>query len=221
MQKRFCITCITLLLWPLTVFSGDMGQASPNFFENRFYIGANGGYGSTTWKGLVPNLNNQNIVISISTPTDVFEGGGVYGGFFGYELIPYFALEANYLKFPSARVFFAENSLFAFENNGRTILHTQTDAAAIMAKFMFIIPKTPIRAYSSVGGGGIHRTDEINDIWVATPAFGVGINVPVSKHLMMEIAGNYMAGYGESELNPVEDFIPFLYAIYFRAAFRI
>lgn len=205
----------------VSAFAGDMGEKVHDYFDNKLYLGANGGWGSTTWKGLVPNLDNQNIVISISTPTDVFEGGGVYGGFLGYEISPHFAIEANYLKYPSATVFFDPNSLFSFETDGRTILNTQTEAVSLMAKFMIAIPNTPIRAYSSVGGGGIHRTDELNDVWLGTPAFGVGINIPASKHFMMEIAGNYMAGYGESELNPVQDFIPFLYSIYFRVGLRL
>jgi hypothetical protein len=38
---------------------------------------------------------------------------------------------------------------------------------------------------------------------------------------MAEIAGSYTAGFGESELEPVYDYIPFLYAVVLRIAYRI
>ena len=43
-----------------------------------FYIGMLGGYGSTTWQGLVPKKANQNAAIIISTPKSVEEGGFFY-----------------------------------------------------------------------------------------------------------------------------------------------
>lgn len=211
---------LSILLWPLLSVAGSMGEAPKQKSRSPFYIGGNIGYGSTTWKGLVPNVENQNIVLNISTPTSVNEGGVVYGGAVGYELIPHFAIEANYLDYPDATIFFDEGSLFAFENDGLTWLHTQTEAVTLMAKFMFTIPSTDVRAYSSIGGGGIHRKDNLNDTWLMTPSFGVGLLFPLSEHFIAEFSGNYMAGYGESELNPVEDFIPFLYAAYFRLIYH-
>lgn len=206
-----------VFMWPMLGYSGDMGF---NPYAHRLYAGVNVGYGSTTWQGLVPNIENQNIALSISTPTHVTEGGVTIGGALGFEFSRFFALEANYLAYPSARIFFDENSLFAFETDGRTQLYTQTEAVFLIGKFLVPIPNTVVRAYSGFGFGGIHRNDEINNIWIVTPAFAAGLNVSVTDHIMGEIAANYMAGYGESELNPVQDFIPFLYAIYFKLAYR-
>jgi hypothetical protein len=215
---RFLLLC-HVLFWPTFVCAGHAGSALPD--THAFYVGANGGYGSTTWIGLVPEMENQNIVLSMSTPIEVKEGGGVWGGFAGVEFTPFFALEANYLAYPSATVFFDEDSFFAFENNGQTELNTKTQALSLMAKFMVALPKTKARAYSSLGVGGIHRDDNINNIWIAAPSFAVGLNYVFTEHVMGEVTGNYMSGYGTSELNPAKDYVPFLYAAYARIAYRV
>jgi len=213
-----CVLLGCVLFWPALACSGNAGLAVPDSYA--FYVGANGGYGSTTWIGLVPELENQNIVLSMSTPIDVREGGGVWGGFAGVELTPFFALEANYLSYPDATVVFDKDSFFAFENNDQTELNTKTQAISLMAKFMLTLPRTSVRAYSSLGVGGIHRDDEINNIWIAAPSFGVGLNYVFTEHVMGELVGNYMSGYGTSELNPAKDYVPFLYAAYARIAYR-
>lgn len=215
---RFFLLYI-VLFFPGIVCAADAGSALP--YTHAFYVGVNGGYGSTTWIGLVPEIENQNIVLNMSTPIEVKEGGGVWGGFAGVEITPFFALEANYLAYPKATVFFDDDSFFAFENDGQTVLNTTTQAASLMAKFMVALPKTKARAYSSLGVGGIHRDDEINNIWIAAPSFAVGLNYVFTEHVMGELAGNYMSGYGTSELNPAKDYVPFLYAAYARVAYRI
>jgi hypothetical protein len=215
-MRNALLWCV--LFWPVLACSGNAGSTAPD--SHAFYIGANGGYGSTTWIGLVPEMENENIVLSMSTPIDVREGGGVWGGFAGVELTPFFALEANYLSYPDATVVFDKDSFFAFENNDQTELNTKTQAISLMAKFMLTLPRTNVRAYSSLGVGGIHRDDEINNIWIAAPSFGVGLNYVFTKHVMGELVGNYMSGYGTSELNPAKDYVPFLYAAYARIAYR-
>ncbi len=215
------ILCLIFLLGSISAYSGDVGSALELDQAHPFYVGLNGGYGSTLWKGLVPRIDNQSLVLQISTPIDVYEGGLVWGGVAGFDFSSFFGVEVNYLKYPNATVFFDESSLFSFENDGQTQLNTQTETVSLMAKWMLNIPNTLMRAYSSVGVGWIHREDNINDVWLVTPSFGLGLNYSLSTHFMGEIAANYMSGYGESELNPVNDFIPFLYAVYFRLAYRI
>ena len=63
------------------------------------------GLGSTTWTGLVPESKNQNLAINISTPINAREGGSSLGALAGYEFTPYFALEANYMRFADAKSF--------------------------------------------------------------------------------------------------------------------
>ncbi len=209
---------IGFLLGAVASHAGDAATVSET---HPFYIGLNGGYGSTIWKGLVPRQTDQLVALSLSTPMDVHEGGFVWGGMFGFEFSPRWGIELNYLAYPSANVFFDEVSLFAFENDGQTELHTRTETVSLMAKIMLPVTNTRVRAYSSIGVGWIHRSDVISNMWLAVPSFGVGLNYPLSQHFTGELAANYMSGYGESELSPVNHYIPFLYAVYCRVIYKL
>jgi opacity protein-like surface antigen len=185
-----------------------------------FYVGIMGGYGSTTWDRLVPNKDETSIAMSLSTPTSVNEGGAVWGLFTGYEFASFFAVEASYMRYPTAQVYFDETSLFTFENDGRTQFGTNTETTSLMAKFLITIPSTAVRAYSSVGAAGLHRQDSISDRWRISPTFGIGLNYNFTEHVMGEIGISYTDGYGQSELNPAVDYMPFLYAGVIRLAYR-
>ena len=215
---RTIILLITFFGWT-AVFS-EKANPVDDPFRYPAYVGVTGGYGSTTWRGLVPALGNQNVALSISTPTWVSEGGGVWGFFAGYEVSPYFAIEANYAHYPDADVTFDVDSLFSFENDGLTVLHTSTETASLIGKVMLIIPHTTIRAYSSAGIARVQRTDAITRGERISPTFAVGANYNFTQRVMGEIGGNYTAGYGESELNPANDYVPFLYSIFLKLAFR-
>jgi opacity protein-like surface antigen len=186
-----------------------------------FYAGVNGGFGSTTWRGLVPSPENKNFAIGVSTPFKVKEGGGVWGVFTGYEFTPYFALEANYRHYPSAKVSFDEYSIFASDHDGRECFNTDTYAVALMAKVMLTVPKTTARIYSSLGLAGVHRADEITNQTQLSPSFGAGLIINVTPRFIVDFGFNYTAGYGESELNPSNSYIPFLYSGSIGIAYRV
>lgn len=217
-HKKF-INFIFLGLVDLTL-SSQAYAVDANIFHYPFYIGMTGGYGSTTWGGLVPSRRNQNVAISMSTPKYVNEGGAVWGLFAGYELLPYFGFEAAYQRYPNAKVTFDQMSLFTFEHNGITQFTTHTETYSLMAKILFVIPRTFFRVYSSAGAAEVHRSDQINDHWRMSPAFGLGVNYNFTEHIMAEFGGNYTAGFGESELSPAEDYFPFLYSFFVRLAYR-
>lgn len=189
-------------------------------FNQKAYVGILGGYGSTTWDGLVPTKENQNSALSISTPIKVTEGGGVWGFLFGYEFIPVFAAELTYSRFAKAKVFFDSLSFFSYENNELVKFNTKTEVVSLMAKIMLPISNTAFRVYSSVGAATLHRQDILANHWRLSPTFGAGLNYELNKHLMAEIGGNYTAGYGESQLSPSETYFPFLYSITARLAYR-
>ena len=209
------------LLVQLSFFShySQAGTAGNIKFQHPLYIGAMGGYGSTTWEGLVPTEANRNAALSLSTPINVTEGGGVWGFFAGYEFIPSFALEASYMRYPNANVTFDSLSIFSFMNEGLTKLVTHTETINVMGKVMLIIPNTSIRVYSSAGAATVHREDMLSDHWRLSPTFGVGINAHFTDHLMGELGGNYTAGFGESNLNPADSYFPFLYSVTLRLAY--
>ena len=201
--------------------SGQETAQSNTPSTHPIYIGGTGGYGATTWEGLVPSPQNQNIAMKTSTPVSVTEGGTVLGFFVGYEFSSNFAIEANYMHYPSAKIFFDEDSMFAFDNDGVLELSTQTETISLMAKLMLEIPRTKCRAYSSFGVAEIHRKDNLNVNRRDSATFGLGLNYNLSEHFMAEIGGNYTAGYGESELNPAKDYVPFLYSGFLKLAYRI
>lgn len=206
-----------LCIYALTSYSagGELITFSP-----AFYAGVAGGYGSTTWQGLVPAEENQNMALSMSTPIDVHEGGGVWGLFAGYEFTPALAAEFTYMRYPKARVSFDENSLFAFDNDQIQEFTTKTESAGLMAKIMLPVFNTPLRLYSAAGIADVHRNDMLINNWRLSPAFSVGGNYRFSQHIMAELVGNYTAGYGESQLNPTETYFPFLYSVTARLAWR-
>lgn len=220
-QKRlFILILLACCCFSTLTFSAAVNEGQ---ILHPLYFGALGGYGSTTWEGLVPSLKNQNPAVSMSAPIKVEEGGGVWGVFLGYEMIPNLALEGSYMEFPDARVRFDPISLFSFEQNGDTYFITHTEAFSLLGKVMIPIPKTNFLLYSGAGAAAIHRHDVLmrEAQWRASPTFIIGLNYHFNSHWMLEFGGNYIAGFGESQLNPSTTFFPFLYSGYFRLAYRI
>lgn len=168
---------------------------------------------------LVPS-DADSLLLSVSTPVHVSEGGFVWGVYGGYEFLPMFALEAEYMRYPDATLEFDPMSLFSFYNNGETEVKTRTESVALMAKLMLPIASTHLRAYSSFGAAGVHRYDSIADCWRLSPAFGAGFNYLINDHFMAELGTEYIAGYGQSEMEPTEHYIPFLYSGFLRLAYR-
>ena len=111
--------------------------------------------------------------------------------------------------------------MFAFDNENLVNLETETSVVALMGKVMFIVPKSTARVFSSFGVARVQRDDQLNNTWRISPTFGLGANYNLDPHLMTEIGAVYTAGYGESELNPAKDFIPFLYGVFLKVAYRL
>jgi len=208
---------LSLLLVSLPGFSGGSGPFS---FNPSLYFGALGGYGSTTWAGLVPVKSRQNSALSMATPIKVSEGGSVAGAFIGYEFVPAFALELTYMDYPNANVFFDPMSLFSFKHDDLEMFRTKTKTVSLLAKVMMPVSNTAFRLYSSVGAAGVQRKDMLINDWRLSPSFGAGLNYRLGKHVMAEIGANYTAGYGESQLSPADSYFPFLYSVVGRLAYR-
>lgn len=181
--------------------------------RHPFYFGAIAGYGSTTWDGLVPSEENQNAALMLSTPIEVDEGGSTWGVMIGYEFTHYFAIEASYMRFADANVHFDPLSLFSFFHNGSETLTTQTETLSLIGKLMVPVPHSNMKIFSGAGVAGVHRKDIIINDWNPGPTFTVGVNYNFTEHIMGEIAGNFTAGYGESQLSPVDAYYPFLYSV--------
>ena len=201
-----------LALLPLINGNKALAETPLNPFKHRFYAGIGAGLGSTTWRGLVPVNDKETAVLTISTPTDVKEGGGTYNLVMGYEFTPYFALEGAYQRYPKARVMFEEDSLFAFEHDDLTSFQSNTDTLSLMAKVMLLVPRSFVRMYAGFGLASVHRYDEFNEYFKLSPTFGAGFNWSINERFIVELGFNYTTGDGESEISPANHYIPFLYS---------
>lgn len=189
--------------------------------RHPLYAGLIGGYGSTTWQGLVPAEKDKSLAMMMSTPETVDEGGFTWGFLAGYEFSPYFALEANYMRYPDSHVYYnTKESLFSFTHNGLGKFRSKTDSISLIAKIMMTIPKSNFRIFSDAGVARLYRNDMLLDDSRITPTFGAGVNYDFTDHIMGEIAGNYTAGFGQSQLNPADGYFPFLYSVTARLAYR-
>jgi hypothetical protein len=203
----------------LSLFLTNCAQADSSGSDfSSLYIGLSLGYGSTIWDGLVPAKGNKNPAVLLSTPKEVKEGGAVYGGILGYEFSPNFALELGYFKYPNATIIFDKMSLFNF-NHKKTEFNSHTDYISVMAKLMLPFPNSKVRFFSSLGAASVRREDMLLDERKLSPSFGAGINFPVTDRLQVEIGGVYVAGFGESQLNPSNSYFPFLYSAGIRMAY--
>lgn len=213
MFKKIGIVVISL---GVIIFTPSFANSA---YCNPFYVGVTGGYGTTTWANLVPK--EPNAAMSLSTPTDVSEAGTIWGVYGGYEVLPCFAFEGSYMRYPKARLYFDELSLFSFYHDDRTELTTRTESVSLVGKVMMFIPCVRnLRAYSDFGAAEVHRYDAIVDRWRLSPTFGAGFNYLLNPHTMIELGTEYVAGYGQSELDPADHFIPFLYSGFLRLAYR-
>ena len=214
---------LSLLLLQVYCIHAHPVDAQNTEKRHPLYIGVTGGYGSTTWSGLVPAPSDDEYdPLKISLPVHASEGGALWGFEAGYEFSSFFAVEANYMQYPPAKVGFAvPESSFPDFHNGATEFTSKTDTISVAAKLMVPIPRTKgIRFYSSVGGAGIRRNDIIINYWHFSPSFGFGFTYDMSEHWMAEFGGNYIAGYGESAVHPEDYYFPFLYTAFFKLAYR-
>lgn len=216
-NKKLALLLFSVLLFLITIPARASDPVSDRF-HYPIYVGITGGYGETTWGNLVPK--EANVALSVSTPLRVNEGGGMWGVYAGYEVIPYFAFEASYMRYPNADLYFDEMSLFSFFHDNVMEFTTRTETVSLIGKIMLIIPHTNIRAYSSFGAAEVHRFDAYVNRWRLSPTFGAGFNYNFNKRLMMELGTEYVAGYGQSELDPSTHYIPFLYSVFLRLAYR-
>lgn len=219
-NKKSLIPALLIALAPM-VSSGSVSLENnkTGVYKHPFYFGAIGGYGKTTWGQLVPE--QPDFTLSLSTPIRANEGGAVWGAYLGYEIIPQFALEASYMRYPDADLEFSPLSLFAFYHDGQTDMVSHTESASLVAKLMVVIPHTcGFRAYSTFGAAGVHRFDVITNRWRLSPTFGVGFNYLATERIMFEIGTEYVAGYGQSEIEPDQHYVPFLYSGFARISYR-
>ena len=192
-----------------------------HYVDKPWFIGGAGGFGSTTWQGLVPSTTNQSSAMSLSTPIDAQEGGGLWGIVGGVEAFKNFQVQFEYLNYPKATVFFDPDSLFSIENNDTTEFSSHTYTWSIQAKFLVPWEDTKLRLFASGGAALMARRDSLLEQDLVTPTFGIGFNYMINPRWMVDGVFSYTAGYGESELNPSAHYMPFLYGVFARLMYRM
>lgn len=186
-----------------------------------FYLGALLGYGSTDWGQLVGHCDDPDLCfVSVSAPLTAGDSGAVWGFYTGYEIQPHFAIEALYARFPNTTVTFDEFSIYASDFN-ITRLRSFTYAYSISGKWMVQMGTTGLRGFATAGATLTHRHDALTNVYHVNPTFGIGANYVFDARLLLEFAFQYYAGYGKATLRPAIDYIPFLYSIAVRVAYRI
>lgn len=207
----------------LTIFSLCIQEVAhcATKVEQSFYLGALSGYGTTTWDGLVPSANNRNAALDMSLPIDAKEGGYTWGFFSGMRISQHFFVEASYKHFPKALVRFDPDSIFAMTNDNQTELSTDTDEVSLLGKLIVEVPNTALQVFSGVGLSWVHRKDMLYRDARYTPTFSLGTQYQLSKKMFLQIDADYTIGYGESQLNPADAYVPFLFAILAKIAYYV
>ncbi len=187
------------------------------FSKYPFYFGGTIGFGDTNWDGLVdPDAVNDGS--DASTPFKATASGIAWGLMGGYEINRYFAIQGNYIHYPTSRIFFDQYN-FYFPNEG-VIIESQTETYSAVAKFMVPIFNTGFRIFSELGPAYTSRVDALAHTWQWAAQFGGGINYNITPRFLTEINFNYTTGWGESNTEPADTYIPFLYSINFGIAYR-
>lgn len=177
-----------------------------------FYLGTILGYGNTNWHQLV----NDNGMTDYSTPIRANDDGTAWGFVAGYYLSPTFAFEATYIKYPDARIKFSEYSTYW----PITHIFSRTHTYSLMGKFSTPIRLTKLRAFAGLGVAIIQRHDKLANTAHVGATFIGGFQRTFNQHLLTEIGFQYATGYGKSNIHPAHEFIPFLYAVYTKIAWR-
>ncbi|MFN7096266.1 MAG: outer membrane beta-barrel protein [Gammaproteobacteria bacterium] len=179
---------------------------------NRAYAGVLVGYGNTNWDQMV----SQDASTATSTPTSAGGSGVAEGITLGYSISRYFSLEGDFTHFPKATLTFAPYSVY----RPLTETTSQTNAYALFGKFMLPLGNSKFSPFSEIGPGYIQRDDDLAQKGHFSGSFGVGLDYYITPHWMAELGLQYYTGYGDSTLKPAYDYIPFLYTVNLRIAYR-
>lgn len=176
------------------------------------YVGIMLGYGNTNWDQMI----SQDLSSSKSTPISAGGSGVAEGLMAGYSLSRYFALEGDFTHYPEANLVFAANSVY----QPLTQTDSKTNSYALFGKFMLPLGNSGFSPFSEIGPGYVQRNDDLAQKGHFGGAFGVGVDYNINSRWMTELGLQYYTGYGDSTLKPAYDYMPFLYTINLRIAYR-
>ena len=177
--------------------------------EHFFYVGLVGGYANVDW---APVISTDRATLP-TNPTSAEGTGGLYGFDAGYQLNPYVQFEGEYIRLPSSSLTY---SAAAHRNYGVLSSTTTMDFYAVIAKFIVPVAETGLSLFTDAGPAYQHRSDNVAEISTYEPTFGAGILYRASPNIQLEASFQYASGTGQSEKNPMDDYIPEVYAYTFK-----
>jgi hypothetical protein len=236
-RKRTC-----LLLFLLFAFASYATSQNASLFKNKnhtddlsslfpsktVYFGVNIGGGSTEWKYLV-DTSDPGDPADATTPVAVNEGGPSWGIVFGYDVVKNFAIELQYMEFANSNISFDENG---YDTYGYYNVVSKTDAYSLSGKFFVPVSHTHLRAFAAIGAGLVERRDPLvspnpdlppsgTTASCVSPYMSGGLDYNFTRHWITEVGFQYYTGFGASEINPVDSFIPFAWDAYGRLAYQL
>ncbi len=183
--------------------------ASETFSEHFFYVGLMGGYANVDWG---PVISTDRATLA-TNPTSAEGVGGLYGFDAGYQLNPYLQFEVEYMRLPTSNLTY---SVAAHRNYGVVDSTSIMDFYAVIAKFIVPLAETGLSLFTDAGPAYQRRSDNVAVIGTYEPTFGAGVLYRASPNIQLEASFQYGSGTGESEMNPMDDYIPEVYAYTFK-----
>lgn len=239
LKKAFLVSLFFPCVFAYTVYAMSQKDQDALFPSRTVYFGVNVGGGSTEWKYLIDTTDPRGPYdpdgpTDNSTPTAVNEGGPSWGVVFGYDVAKNFAIELQYIQFANSLVTFDSNGCGSYFGNANTTctMTSKTDAYSLSGKFFVPVAHTHVRAFAAIGAGLVERRDPLVDAnptlqpsgataSCVTPYMSSGLDYNFTRHWIMEGGFQYYTGFGASEVDPVDSFIPFAWDAYGRLAYQL
>ena len=211
MLKKRTIQLITCLFCAVTTYSTSAAQTNTSFTRHLgFYIGPSVGYGSTNWKFLT---TKDLTTAATSSPIGAKDTGAVYGAIGGYQINPYFAVEASYMHYPASQITFAGYNMYWDGRPNPTTIESRTQQAAFYLKLM--VPFNfwgDTNVYSGIGLEETFRSDVLDRQHNKLGGMFVGGIIHFfNPHIASEVGFDFSTGSAEAETGVAYHYIPFLY----------
>ena len=193
-------------------------------YPQGFYIGPSMGYASTDWGFLVtPNFlpNGDWNMAAASAPVAAKDSGADFSVLAGYRFSKYFAIEGSYSYFHNTHVTLDSANYILDKHHvtttgGTYTFNSKTQAIALQLKLSLPITFWGLKnlsVFSSLGPEVTFRKDMFADTSRIGGVFGAGLDYDFNSRISSQLYFNYYTGYGESNVYPVEGYMPFIYQI--------
>ncbi len=228
-NKRWIAITPSLLLLCCHHLSALADKALAQQWQSqRIYFGPVIGYGSNDWGMMVMKCHANDPfcsqdTVGVSAPLSTENDSGLVWGFTaGYEFKASWAIEASYLHFPTTLIKLNPSwNYYMEQENQITEFNSSTWAMFAVGKFMTQIGNSGLRGFANAGIDFTTRDDKLTHTTRVNPTFGLGLNYVFPNNLMCELVFQYMAGYGDANEVPANDYIPFLYSLSLKLMYRL